>query len=303
MKDKKHYNRTYTYRVDNLTNQSKLDMLDDIQAEWNKALNLVTPWFWEPFFKTGFFPFDANVSGKNNPLANTLLVTSQKDLIKASISGIFKSWASNIANRFAFSVFNINITNSPKFKDFNDCYILPNHKTKSKDKSNNEEKTESVKTKIVKTEEELLKEEKYKEFKANKLKIKEDLKIQIENSSNQLKHEMLWINRLSLWLVSYKEQTKILENSFRNKKTKLNTLSIEASRYMRRMFKVYLKQHKIPNFLNIPLQFNVNSSTLSKNIKSKKFKHYWMNISTLNKGCRMSIPFIENTYAESISKL
>ena len=117
-------------------------------------------------------------------------------------------------------------------------------------------------------------------------------------TDDALRHQVLWINSMKAWLLPYREQVALLQSQSK-KKSALSSLSLEASRIMRRMVRNYLSRKRLPNPAFLSLQVNVNSAVLAPAIKSKSaWAQSWLRISTLERGKKVELPVMANPYAD-----
>ena len=188
-------------------------------------------------------PSNPTRSGPTSTFPETLLVTSQKDLMVVAIQGQAKSWASNLARRIRLS-------------------LMRDGMLGGKDVDN-------------------------------------------------LRHQLLWINSMRAWLVPYRQQVEMLQAANPLKKPSkageeeaggmLKALSPQASRIMRKLVRRYIQLHRLPDPSNLPLQVNQLSGTVSKASRTRHgYFQRWLNISTLERGKRISLPIMGNAYADSV---
>ncbi|MNR71390.1 putative transposase DNA-binding domain protein [compost metagenome] len=114
-----------------------------------------------------------------------------------------------------------------------------------------------------------------------------------------LRRELLWVNAMQVWLLPYREQLALLANA-PAREDSLTSLSIEASRWMRKLARSHIRSFRLPNPRRIPLQVNQLSATLApaKNTRSPWVAD-WLRISTLERGKRVELPLMDNPYARS----
>ena len=115
-----------------------------------------------------------------------------------------------------------------------------------------------------------------------------------------LRHQLLWLNSMQLWLVPYDRQLEVLAAA--QGKTKVSAVDTRCSRLLSRYVRAYLHRFKGPRFDNLPLQVNQLSSVWTNTTSSQLdgVKH-WLRISTLTPGKRIELPVRDNEYADRFS--
>ena len=117
--------------------------------------------------------------------------------------------------------------------------------------------------------------------------------------AEQLRRELLWINAMRAWLLPYPEQCALLAAA-PAKKDKLVSLSVTASRIMRKLVRRYIERQRLPDPMQLPLQVNQLSSVMADaSNTASSWASRWLRISTLERGQKMSIPVMDNAYARS----
>ena len=112
------------------------------------------------------------------------------------------------------------------------------------------------------------------------------------------RHQLLWINRMQLWLVPYTQQQLVLLDA--KGKTKISHLDERPGALLARYLTAYLKKFKGPCFDNLPMQVNQRSSVWA-NARSSSVDgvEHWLRISTLQRGERIELPVRGNAYANA----
>ena len=119
--------------------------------------------------------------------------------------------------------------------------------------------------------------------------------------AEQLRRELLWLNAMRAWLLPYPEQCAMLAAA-PAKKDKLTSLSIQASRIMRKLVRRYIKRQRLPDPMQLPLQVNQLSSVMADaGNTASNWASRWLRISTLERGQKMSLPVMDNPYAHNKS--
>ncbi len=112
----------------------------------------------------------------------------------------------------------------------------------------------------------------------------------------ELRHELLWLNRMQLWLVPLAEQQAVLAAA--GGKTQVKALTGRPSRLLARYVRAYLHKFKSPCFSHLPLQVNQMSSVWAPATHSRlEGVSFWLRLSTLAKGQRIELPLRDNAYA------
>ena len=112
-----------------------------------------------------------------------------------------------------------------------------------------------------------------------------------------LRHQLLWLNSMQLWMVPLTKQQAILTTS--KSKTKVSCIDERCSRLLQRYLRMYLRKFKSPYFDNLPMQVNQMSSKWSvAQQTTKEGVGYWLRVSTLERGKRIELPILANSYAE-----
>ena len=112
-----------------------------------------------------------------------------------------------------------------------------------------------------------------------------------------LRHQLLWLNSMQLWMVPLTKQQAILTTS--KSKTKVSCIDERCSRLLQRYLRMYLRKFKGPSFENLPMQVNQLSSTWSAaQQSSKEGVGYWLRVSTLERRRCIELPILANSYAE-----
>ena len=112
-----------------------------------------------------------------------------------------------------------------------------------------------------------------------------------------LRHQLLWLNSMQLWMVPLTKQQAILTTS--KSKTKVSCIDERCSRLLQRYLRMYLRKFKGPSFDNLPMQVNQLSSTWSAaQQSSKEGVGYWLRVSTLERRRCIELPILANSYAE-----
>jgi putative transposase len=115
-----------------------------------------------------------------------------------------------------------------------------------------------------------------------------------------VRHQLLWLNRLQLWLVPRDQQLALLAAA--GGKTKVASLEAHSSRLLRRYVAAYIRRFKPPRFDNLPLQVNQLSAVWTNTSSSKlDGVQHWLRISTLDRGQRIELPIRGNAYAEKVA--
>lgn len=116
----------------------------------------------------------------------------------------------------------------------------------------------------------------------------------------QVRRQMLWINAMRAWLLPYPDQVALLAKQ-PAKADALTTLSPQASRWLRKQVRGYIAIHRLPGPLQLPLQVNQLSATVSDAQHSRAgWARHWLRLSTLERGQRINIPVLANAYAQEL---
>jgi putative transposase len=118
-------------------------------------------------------------------------------------------------------------------------------------------------------------------------------------NNEALRRELLWVNAMHAWLLPYRQQCDLLAAA-PDKKDKLRALSAYASRIMRKLVRRYIELRRLPDPMQLPLQVNQLSSVMAdaSNTRSS-WANRWLRISTLERGQKVSLPVMNNSYARS----
>ena len=115
----------------------------------------------------------------------------------------------------------------------------------------------------------------------------------------EVRHQILWLNSLYLWAVPLAEQQALLAVS--PSKTKVTQIAPRSSQVLRRYLRAYLHRFRAPCFENLPMQVNQMSSVWSAaNTTTHPGAKYWLRISTLERGQRITLPIRGNSYADKV---
>lgn len=115
-------------------------------------------------------------------------------------------------------------------------------------------------------------------------------------SNEAVRHQLLWLNSMQLWLVPLAQQRQLLAES--KGKTQVGAIDERCSRLLRRYVRAYIHRFKPPRFENLPLQVNQLSAVWAPAQSSTlPDVRYWLRISTLVRGARIELPIRENAYA------
>ncbi len=113
-----------------------------------------------------------------------------------------------------------------------------------------------------------------------------------------LRRELLWLNAMRAWLLSYREQCALLAAASA-KSDALKVLSPQASRIMRRLVRSYIARYRLPDPMQLPLQVNQLSSVMRKAQNTSSFwAESWLRSSTLDRGRKVELPVMANAYAD-----
>ena len=116
-------------------------------------------------------------------------------------------------------------------------------------------------------------------------------------SAPTLRHQLLWLNSMQLWMVPLAQQEAIL--AAYKAKTKVPHIDGRCSSLLQRYLRMYLRKFKSPYFDNLPMQVNQMSSKWSvAQQTTKEGVGYWLRVSTLERGKRIELPILANSYAE-----
>jgi len=116
---------------------------------------------------------------------------------------------------------------------------------------------------------------------------------------DQLRRELLWINAMRAWLLPYRQQRELLAVA-PDKPNKLTILSVQASRVMRKLVRRYIERQRLPNPYQLPLQVNQLTSVMADaSNTASSWANRWLRISTLERGQRLALPVMNNSYARS----
>ncbi len=111
-----------------------------------------------------------------------------------------------------------------------------------------------------------------------------------------LRHQLLWLNSMKLWLVPFAKQVEALAAA--GDKTKVTALNSRCSRLLARYVRAYLHRFSGPKFDNLPLQVNQMSSVWTNTNHTKlDGVNHWLRVSTLKSGKRIELPIRGNDYA------
>jgi len=113
-----------------------------------------------------------------------------------------------------------------------------------------------------------------------------------------LRRQLLWINSMRAWLLPYRQQVDLLQAQ-PAKQDRLEVLTPDASRIMRKLVRRYIELHRLPDPMQLPLQVNQLSATWSSAQKTRSsWAHRWLRISTLTRGRKVSLPVMRHEYAD-----
>ncbi len=112
------------------------------------------------------------------------------------------------------------------------------------------------------------------------------------------RHQLLWLNRLGLWLVPFEEQAR----RWAAFKPDAAPLDPRLSRLLQRYVRLYLRRFNAPRFERLPLQVNQLSAVLAPQTSAGlDGVSHWLRISTLVRGRRIELPLRANAYADQFS--